>query len=183
MSKKIQTSAIRVRESREEDFNSIQVLTGPSAYEIAVKNGYRGSEKQWYHESMIDTLNVVSGVNGWMEENLDVISRMMTQFVFENPNLTLSEVQEMNDLVIRLTKEIQVERLRISSLISSFGGDPNSELYDVRTGIDGEVYQTAGDAVRSQCTKLDEKIEEYHVPLKVCNGMICVEVEEHEDGD
>ena len=36
----------------------------------------------------------------------------------------------------------------------------NSELIDIRTGFDGSKYDTAGDAVRSQVSNLQEQVND-----------------------
>ena len=65
-----------------------------------------------------------------------------------------------------LNTAIGVERNRINNLINSVTTD--SEVIDIRTGADGHVYSTAGDAVRTQVTNLKEDLTEYG---KITNAM------------
>lgn len=55
-----------------------------------------------------------------------------------------------------LGAEIDVERKRIDSIVSGATVDANAELIDIRVGADGTVYDSAGDAVRSQFKKIKE---------------------------
>jgi len=56
----------------------------------------------------------------------------------------------------RLDTEISLERARINNLVANTGEqtEGNAELIDVRTGADGTVYETAGEAVRGQVGEL-----------------------------
>jgi hypothetical protein len=58
----------------------------------------------------------------------------------------------ITDEVSTLSEEINVERKRIDNLIASSGENTvsNDELLDIRTGFDGTIYDSAGNAVREQ---------------------------------
>lgn len=55
-----------------------------------------------------------------------------------------------------LGAEIDVERKRIDEIVSGATADANAELIDIRVGADGTVYDSAGDAVRSQFKMIKE---------------------------
>lgn len=57
---------------------------------------------------------------------------------------------------------INVEKARINSLVANTGEqtEGNAELIDIRTGADGTVYETAGDAVRGQVGSLKSDLSE-----------------------
>lgn len=67
-------------------------------------------------------------------------------------NEKLGKVEKID----KLSDEIVVERARIDQLASlpegSTAGD--AELQDIRVGVDGTVYESAGEAVRGQCLNL-----------------------------
>lgn len=57
-------------------------------------------------------------------------------------------------------KQITELNNRISTIVA--GGqqtEGNTELIDIRTGADGKVYPTAGDAVRGQISELKEDLD------------------------
>lgn len=54
------------------------------------------------------------------------------------------------DSISRITDQVNVNTGRIDSLVANAGDtDNNAELLDIRTGWNGEIYPTAGSAVRS----------------------------------
>ena len=56
-------------------------------------------------------------------------------------------------------KEISVERARIDNIVTNNNDtEGNAELIDVRVGANGFVYDSAGEAVRSQTTDLNDRI-------------------------
>lgn len=59
-----------------------------------------------------------------------------------------------------LAAQIAAVNSRVSSIIASgTPTDGNTELIDIRTGYDGTVYKTAGDAVRSQVSNIHDIIK------------------------
>ena len=65
-----------------------------------------------------------------------------------NATNALNRVTEYKELLLYKTNELNK---RISTIIADGQQtEGNTELIDIRTGADGKVYQTAGDAVREQ---------------------------------
>lgn len=70
-----------------------------------------------------------------------------------------AEASRRSEDVLRLAEDIAVERARINNLAANTGEqtEGNAELIDVRTGADGTVYETAGEAVRGQIAMLNSE--------------------------
>ena len=61
-----------------------------------------------------------------------------------------------------LKNAINVEKSRIDNLLTAETLDENSELIDIRTGCNGTIYDSAGDAVRSQVNELKGDLNNYN---------------------
>lgn len=74
-------------------------------------------------------------------------------------NNKLGKIDGLVESEERLTNEIAVERARINTLTSLGEGSTtgDAELQDIRTGYDGTIYETAGEAVRSQIRQVNTK--------------------------
>ena len=71
-----------------------------------------------------------------------------------NATNALNRVTEYKELLLYKTNELNK---RISTIIADGQQtEGNTELIDIRTGADGKVYPTAGDAVRVQIGALSE---------------------------
>ena len=69
--------------------------------------------------------------------------------------------------IIKVEDEISAERARIDQLLQLSEGSTtgDAELMDLRIGANGETYESAGSAVRSQVQELDAKINDNVVQL------------------
>lgn len=76
--------------------------------------------------------------------------------VTEKSNNTEQAVADTN-------KAVAVERARIDNLVSGATAD-DSEIIDIRVGADGNVYGSAGDAVRKQYNKNAARIDDLTTP-------------------
>ena len=77
----------------------------------------------------------------------------------------------------QLSQKISNETTELNSRISTIIADGqqtegNTELIDIRTGADGKVYPTAGDAVRGQIGALSEENAELKEDLTLINEII-----------
>ena len=72
-------------------------------------------------------------------------------------NTKLGKVDQINDL----SDEIAVERARITNLATLSDGSTtgDAELQDIRVGVDGTTYTSAGEAVRTQLNGKLDKVE------------------------
>ena len=73
---------------------------------------------------------------------------------------TTSPIQsQINNLVNTKASQAHVNLLetRVDNIIAN-AGDDNTEIVDIRTGVDGTVYSNAGNAVRSQITDVKSAI-------------------------
>lgn len=80
-----------------------------------------------------------------------------------NATNALNRITEYKELLLYKTNELN---RRISTIIADGQQtEGNTELIDIRTGADGKVYQTAGDAVRGQIGVLSEDIGDRNITL------------------
>ncbi len=72
-------------------------------------------------------------------------------------------------LIIALSDEIVALKRRVNEFTALQDGSTtgDAELVDVRNGFSGEVYTTAGEAVREQCAKLNRRFDVIHAPLLI----------------
>lgn len=92
-----------------------------------------------------------------------------------NATNALNRVTEYKELLLYKTNELN---RRISTIIADGQQtEGNTELIDIRTGADGKVYPTAGDAVRVQIGALSEGNAELKEDLDTLNqgGLILKE--------
>lgn len=108
---------------------------GESAYAIACRNGFEGTEEEW-----LDSLN---GGLITVDEQLYRSGHAADAAVTGN---RLSGI----------SKEVAVERARITNLAKLNEGSTtgDAEIQDIRVGYDGTQYQSAGEAVRGQANKV-----------------------------
>ena len=77
-------------------------------------------------------------------------------------NLNASLVNRIAEAEERLSSELNAERSRINSFVSLAEGSTtgDAELQDARVGFDGSVYESAGDAIRTQIQDLNVALEQ-----------------------
>lgn len=72
------------------------------------------------------------------------------------------ETVDWNVTTKRLENEIAAEKTRLDQfLLSGVTASGDGEVADIRVGVDGTVYKTAGTSVRTQILNIDTKVNEY----------------------
>lgn len=111
-----------------------------SAYEIAVKNGFNGTEEEW-----LDSLN----------GGLVTVDKQLYR------SGHAADAAVTGERLSALNSELSLERSRINNLATLQEGSTtgDAELQDIRVGYDGTTHETAGVAVRDQVGKLSGDIK------------------------
>ena len=110
--------------------NKCELLT-ISAYGIAVKNGFKGTEEEW-----------LNSLNGGL---ITVDKQLYRSGHAADAAVTGEKVSDLEN-------KIAIERARIDNIskLPEGGTTGDLELQDIRIAYNGVAYETAGDAVRSQ---------------------------------
>lgn len=90
------------------------------------------------------------------------IARAITKLeaaVKDNKTANSDLAEQMQDSDTDIKQEVAVERARIDNMVAGGTAD-DAEVVDIRVGADGEVYASAGTAVREQVSKIKD-IKEY----------------------
>ena len=153
-------------------------INGKSAYEIAVINGFNGSEEDWleslkgYALTSQDKQDIaeltIEDVIKIKDDYEAGLNDAKSKFESSLKNAINNEKAERQD-------EIAVERKRIDTLVAAPTlGSTDTELYDARVDFTGYRWQSAGHAMREGDAKLKRKIESiegFVQPLPVENTL------------
>ena len=141
--------------------NGLETLKGYSAYEIALIHGFEGTEEEW-----LDSLNGgLITVDKQLYRSGHAADAKVTGEKIAELATKISDTEDYLSDRIDTEKaerqaEIAVERARITNLATLEEGSTtgDAELMDIRVGIDGTRYPTAGEAVRGQVRPLDTEV-------------------------
>lgn len=122
-------------------------LGSVSAFDIAVKNGYAGTEADWVN----DIANA--------SESAEIAERSATQ-AQQSASQALTAAGESKADYTEIASDVEVLTARMDEFASLEDGSTtgDAELADIRVGYDGTTYSSAGNAVRGQSTSLNTKI-------------------------
>ena len=106
-------------------------------------------------------------------ENLNREMKSLTSSIAQDAETAHQELEiAVNDIAVRfdtaittLNSSINATENRINAhmdniIANSSSTEGNSELIDIRTGIDGTVYLTAGDSIRTQIQQIDAPVSQ-----------------------
>lgn len=119
-----------------------KAIQGKSAYELALMNGYQGTEEEW-----------LNSLNGGL---VTVDKQLYRSGHAADAKVTGEKVAELYGKIAEeandLNRKIAVESARVTNLSTLEEGSTtgDAELADIRVGADGTVYDSAGEAVRRQ---------------------------------
>jgi hypothetical protein len=111
-------------------------------------------------------------INGITEEGKNAASiAALTQEV-ESQLADMATKSELNEETAARLAEVAVERARITNLATLSEGSTtgDAELIDIRVGVDGKIYETAGNAVRTQIKCLADALFMTDVTGTIQNG-------------
>jgi len=122
-------------------------LGSVSAFDIAVKNGYAGTEADWVNDI------------GNASESAEIAERSATQ-AQQSASQALTAAGESKADYTEIASDVEVLTARMDEFASLEDGSTtgDAELADIRVGYDGTTYSSAGNAVRGQSTSLNTKI-------------------------
>lgn len=120
------------------------------------------------YTAFIDTVSKLTGAHSELSDKIESekVERVSADAAEKADRVSADEAEKSErqaaDAVEKAERmqEIAVERARINNLVANNNPtEGNSELLDIRVGVDGTDYGSAGDAVRGQIGSLYEDIE------------------------
>ena len=133
----------------------------------AIQNVYNMDKTTW-QEVLAELYNLVSKV----ENKFDLFETKFGQLLGEEVTIELKKMYDDGSLAALINEEVSelldnkakqsdlnTTNARIDNLIKNEGTSINDiELQDIRVSVDGKIYSSAGDSIRSQIREVDSKI-------------------------
>ena len=122
------------------------------------------------YTAFIDTVSKLTGAHSELSDKIESekVERVSADAAEKADRVSADEAEKSErqaaDAAEKAERmqEIAVERARINNLVANNNPtEGNSELLDIRVGVDGTDYGSAGDAVRGQIGSLSENIDYY----------------------
>lgn len=145
-------NAVNVRDPETKEFKSLPALMGPSAYDIAKKGGYTGSEEEFGRlqaafADAYDRVVTVSKTNaeqmsGVLPINADLLQgKTTTEFVEHRDALTLEEIEASTSLEGKVASAQAVRQIKL-------------DLVDLNTIYTGSISFPSGYADLITCRRV-----------------------------
>ena len=133
----------------------------------AIQNVYNMDKTTW-QEVLAELYNLVSKV----ENKFDLFETKFGPLLGEEVTIELKKMYDDGSLAALINEEVSelldnkakqsdlnTTNARIDNLIKNEGTSINDiELQDIRVSVDGKIYSSAGDSIRSQIREVDSKI-------------------------
>ena len=140
----------------------------------AIQNVYNMDKTTW-QEVLAELYNLVSNV----ENKFDLFENKFSSLLGEEVTIELKKMYDDGSLAALINTKIDtfktefseqletkakqidldIERKRIDNIVKNEGTSVNDiELQDIRVSVDGKIYTSAGDSIRSQIREVDSKI-------------------------
>lgn len=132
-----------------------------------------GDEITYAWNTAVATVNVSTGINASdavIAENADVLEKWKAELF----NAGYINADTMKANISNLSNALNVERKRIDNIVKLPNGSTtgDAELMDIRVGADGDVYDSAGAAVRGQIGGMSKMSTNLYNPATDTTGYI-----------
>lgn len=149
---------------------------GYSAYEVAVQQGFVGTEDEWL-ASLIGpegpigpdgkSAYEIAVENGYIGTETQWVNDFLTPDGYYNKKETDDLIDEQTRTTDSLAEAINVQKQRIDNLATLEEGSTtgDAELIDTRVGYNGLIYDDAGSSLRNQIQEIHDLLKENKISI------------------